>query len=628
MMFRISGLLLLTGGFAVLGCQNPKEYTSKFGKREGLETRFRVASDDPGQLESGRGHLPSLASEMADHRRGTEDQSPPGIPGGSSLTVKRLLERGQDADAHGRTQEARMYYQQVLTEAPDQPDAHHRLAILADQAGEYQLAERHYQMALRGKPNNADVLNDLGYSYFLQGRAADSKHYLQQALDLNPRHPHVQENLSLLSNPAKAEKVLLAAMGPRQSQVTLARLFQNDSQPDRQDDFNRFNSRLQQQLAQRSQEQDRARNSGEPDTIETLQQKMEQARMKSIAERRQRMSPGRQMPNPQGQNYPSQLPPQVPSHMAGMPQLPPQYPFHPHSQPGNGPILELPAGQINNAFRNIDGGGHSQNRQPGLVANRSLQVPNHYDPRMNPPQWNAPRGIAPPPSQHSQDNRASAPTWNTPPQHWPQVPPHAVSQSSIEQTNHAQPAMRHDLPSAAKRAAEIGMAAGPGAMFPTLEDSPAANGFPNGPLPAARSLPGTHSRMNGSQYQQPSTSGVPSNWDSHSAPANLQAGYQETPYDQMRSRHNAQSNFDQRQLAGREGLMSNGPPAAAPLPSTFDPNRQDWPAYSREQYDTRQMDVPPTPQNQPQYSGQFEGQQVPQYNPANQQAPQNYGRRW
>ncbi len=64
-----------------------------------------------------------------------------------------------------------MYYEQVLADQPRHPEAHHRLAILADRSGEYLLAEKHYLAAMREEPKNVDVLNDLGYSYFLQGRA-------------------------------------------------------------------------------------------------------------------------------------------------------------------------------------------------------------------------------------------------------------------------------------------------------------------------------------------------------------------------------------------------------------------------------------------------------------------------
>jgi hypothetical protein len=96
----------------------------------------------------------------------------------------------------------------------------------------------------------------------------------------------------------------------------------------------------------------------------------------------------------------------------------------------------------------------------------------------------------------------------------------------------------------------------------------------------------------------------------------------------MRTQHNAQFNRDQQALAAQQGLLSNGPPAREALPTSFDPDRQDWPAYTREQYDTRQLDPPANPQPPAAGQGRYGGQSAPQFNPATQQAPQNYGRRW
>ncbi len=71
-------------------------------------------------------------------------------------------------------------------------------------------------------------------------------------------------------------------------------------------------------------------------------------------------------------------------------------------------------------------------------------------------------------------------------------------------------------------------------------------------------------------------------------------------------------------------MMSSGPAPREPLPTTFNPSQQNWPAYTREQYDTRQMDqAPMMGQNN------LGGENPPKYNPSlQQQAPQNYGRNW
>ncbi|MCA9071378.1 MAG: tetratricopeptide repeat protein [Planctomycetaceae bacterium] len=658
MTFRLTRFVLCGCLLAACGCQNPLGRTDKVRDTNSVESRFSFSSDDPSPLDRGRGHSPSLASEMADFRRNARDNAT-GIPGGSSLTVKRLLERGYDADTHGRSQEARMYYEQILAEDSDHPEAHHRLGILADQSGDFQSAEHHYQVALRSKPRDADVLNDLGYSYFLQGRAAESEQYLNQALQVDPKHPHVQENLSLLYDQAKAEKVLLSQMGPSQTQATMAQLFQNGpgnlpvpnlpSQP-------RFAQRPLTPTPQRSSSDTHTQNLDTPEDLLALQRKMEEARMQSISERHQRNAP--------------QYPPTLPDRMANRASIPPQY--QPPVPPGRLPNgVDVPDGHINDVFRNIDTRGHSrnlQNRNPGLMANRASQVPVPQSDSMTTPPRHLPSVDARSMTQTTNQQRAEAPQWNTTPQQWPGMQGDPAAPPAIEQTRYSQrdypgpqatnPSSR---PSVAERAAEIGMSAGPGAMFPqwnTEVDDPSQHR----PMPAMRSMPGTHSRMNGSYYQQPSGSGVPSNWDTfNSAPEHPTNGVQpggqfdnrfgqsnfnapnspqshqgfsggptsNHPYDQMRSQHNSQFNQDQHHLAASPSLMTNGHPSHEPIPGRFDPNRQDWPAYSRDQYDTRNMPPPSNETQQSRYGqGQFDGQNVPQFNPSTQSAPQNYGQRW
>lgn len=661
MTFRLTRFVLCGCLVAACGCQNPSSRTANFRDRDTLETRLSFASDDPAPLDRGRGHLPSLASEMADRRHGLRDNAS-GIPGGSSLTVKRLLERGHDADAHGRTQEARMFYEQVLSEDPDHPEAHHRLGILADQSGDYERAEEHYHTALRGNPTDADVLNDLGYSYFLQGRAAESERYLSQAMQIDPRHPHVQENLSLLYDEAKAEKVLMSVMGPRQTQAALDRLFQNAP-------GNRTvpNLPTQSQFAHRPAPPNRQANSpaanpaeGDlPDDLQELRRKMEEARLQSIAERNQRNAP--------------QSPPALPDRVTNVPPTPLPSPYPPQSASRR--LIgsrDVPDGHINDAFRRIDAGGHSQGvptRNSNLAVNRASQVrASQFDSPGLPPRTLPPVNAQPitPPTEQ----RAAAPQWNTPPQPWPYSPESTASQD-IEQTRFTQPDFsarqpnaRSAGPSAAERAAEIGMSTGPGAMFPQWnpEGETPLQQPQQRPAPAMRSLPGTHSRMNGTLYQQPGGSGVPSNWDNfNSAPETpahggqsglrlendySQADYRSPDppqpnlgrpgnpaefeaYEQMRAQQNSQFNQDQQSLAASPSLMTNGHPGHEPIPGQFDPNRQVWPAYTRDEYDTRSMNPPPAEPQQSRYGqGQFDGQIMPQIVPATQSAPQDYGRRW
>ncbi len=509
MMVRVSQICVLAGLVAALGCQNPLiSRREPFGDRDRLESRFSYAADNLAAPETGRGHSPSPASDAAGRRRENSGLT----ADGSASIVQQLLERGFDADAHGRTAEARKLYQHVLAEQPNHPEAHHRLAILADRAGDYSSAEKHYQIALGGEPNDADLYNDAGYSYFLQGRAEESQHYLTKALELDPQHPHVEENLSLLTDPAKAERVLISAMPPRQAQSALARLFPN----------NPSGHAVAARTAQLSDAAVKASrrtldNSSRftSSTLNALELKMEEARLRSLAERER-------------QNTQTGLADQT----ANVPALPPSYPRQPPPQSLGASLAEAPKAEITDAFVAIDAAHRNQQsplRSPGMTANRASQVPQVDNGSQNaapPPavinaEWNTLDHGPQPPEWNAGNPKAEAPQWNTLPQAWPQITPgvsaSASSQSNIEQAgytqeapaNRAKTASAASVQSAAQEAAEIGMAAGPGVMFPTWKevtpDCPAQTNEAILPEPKSQTAP--------TEWNLPPQSSVPPQWN-------------------------------------------------------------------------------------------------------------------
>ncbi|SFH62634.1 tetratricopeptide repeat protein [Planctomicrobium piriforme] len=81
---------------------------------------------------------------------------------------------------------AKMHFEAVLAQSPQNARAHHGLAIVADLEKNYALAERHYQEALVQNPGDSDILGDLGYSYLLQNRLSESEQYSLRALQTNP----------------------------------------------------------------------------------------------------------------------------------------------------------------------------------------------------------------------------------------------------------------------------------------------------------------------------------------------------------------------------------------------------------------------------------------------------------
>ena len=112
--------------------------------------------------------------------------------------VEALLAEGQRSLQENRIPEARRAYNEVLQLLPDDPTAHHGLAMAADLTENWAEAEDHYRQALRARPRDANLLCDIGYSYLLQNRYSEAASYLAQAVQINPDHENAHANLALL----------------------------------------------------------------------------------------------------------------------------------------------------------------------------------------------------------------------------------------------------------------------------------------------------------------------------------------------------------------------------------------------------------------------------------------------
>ncbi len=163
--------------------------------------------------------------------------SPTGDSDGSADTTDpmALVEAGHRAAAEGRPEQARRYYEQALKADPTLTVAHHRLAILADLSGDYATAEKHYLEALKHPTSDtrlaADLRSDLGYSYLLQGRYAESEQALRDALRFDPKHAKALNNLGLLyarqNDYDRALAIFRLTGSEQEAQAKMARLFPN-----------------------------------------------------------------------------------------------------------------------------------------------------------------------------------------------------------------------------------------------------------------------------------------------------------------------------------------------------------------------------------------------------------------
>ncbi|MCA9008740.1 MAG: tetratricopeptide repeat protein [Planctomycetaceae bacterium] len=139
--------------------------------------------------------LPKFVRRMDE---GNDNTSKPTESPIAESRVEALLAEGQRGLQENRIPEARRAYTEVLQFLPDDPTAHHGLAMAADLTENWTEAEEHYRQALRSRPRDANLLCDIGYSYLLQNRYSEAASYLEQAIQINPNHENAHANLALL----------------------------------------------------------------------------------------------------------------------------------------------------------------------------------------------------------------------------------------------------------------------------------------------------------------------------------------------------------------------------------------------------------------------------------------------
>ena len=68
---------------------------------------------------------------------------------------------------------------------------------MLDRLGRFSQAELHYKKAIRLSPRDFNVWNDVGYSYYLQGRWTDAERCFETALRFAPDNARLTTNLGL-----------------------------------------------------------------------------------------------------------------------------------------------------------------------------------------------------------------------------------------------------------------------------------------------------------------------------------------------------------------------------------------------------------------------------------------------
>ncbi|MGA2033413.1 MAG: tetratricopeptide repeat protein [Thermoguttaceae bacterium] len=119
------------------------------------------------------------------------------------------LAKAQEVEQGGNHAAARALYEQLIAAQPDQYEAYHRLALVADGQRRYQDAQALYTQAIRLNNHNPDLFNDLGYSFYLQGKLSKAESALRKAVAMRPAEGKYRNNLGLVYGHQKRDKEAL-----------------------------------------------------------------------------------------------------------------------------------------------------------------------------------------------------------------------------------------------------------------------------------------------------------------------------------------------------------------------------------------------------------------------------------
>jgi predicted O-linked N-acetylglucosamine transferase (SPINDLY family) len=115
----------------------------------------------------------------------------------ASLNIQQALEAAFARHQAGKLSEAEAIYRQILSVAPNNPDALHLLGVLAGQAEKPEIAVDLISRAIAVQPGIADFHNNLAKFLKDGERFEESVAACRRALALNPKHVEAYNNLGL-----------------------------------------------------------------------------------------------------------------------------------------------------------------------------------------------------------------------------------------------------------------------------------------------------------------------------------------------------------------------------------------------------------------------------------------------
>ena len=107
--------------------------------------------------------------------------------------------QGVQLQQSGRYLEARKQFEQLIRQCPGRYEAYHCLGQICDRQKCFAESQDNYQRAVLLAGNTQpDVFNDLGYSFFLQGKLDKAEIAVRKAVALRPTEPRYHDNLGLI----------------------------------------------------------------------------------------------------------------------------------------------------------------------------------------------------------------------------------------------------------------------------------------------------------------------------------------------------------------------------------------------------------------------------------------------
>ena len=418
----------------------------------------------------------------------------------------------------GRLDEARRAFELALAAKPDDPDVHHRLAVVADKQQMFGAADDHYEAALRRRPRDPNLLSDIGYSHSLRGDDRRAEQTLREALALDPSHKGAMLNLCTLYGKQRRYDDALALLKrgttAAETRQYMAQLFPQGPPSEVALASN------QAEVGQRSVRPNADDAWSDPRNMAVDQRKSEMQRGQLDGNQNRQTQFAQTSPQRDWMGEPLTSDPRF--YQDQRPNIAPNNPAWnqgqaPGGQSGNAPATAHPGdGHPSSPYSSQPQAGTSM--QPGATmfpqpSNVQAGSPMQPNPGPNP------NGAVPQPGFAAAASPGSliAPPGTNPHSNmefWPGASGQfngAASnsfpaQNPIQQLGHTQGGAAGGV-NASQAAAQLGMSAGPGSLFPVVPSDPAAAGGMSLPSSVA---PAYEQRFN-NQFSQPQQYPTPNN---------------------------------------------------------------------------------------------------------------------